>query len=437
MSTAHTSLSFFTAFLITINTMFGSGIFINTAYLATNAGVWGFLSYICVALVLLPLIFALADITTKHPYGGFYQYSSASLGAPWGFASAWLYFIGKLASATLLMHVFSTILQAVLQHSIPLHACDAVGLALFAIINYFGLRFGTAFIISFLVLKLVPLLCIIITSILLYQDWYIPATSWHAIGTTIPSVLYAFLGFETACSISMLIAKPEKNTARVIIGAFLFTVTITIAYQFFAFVLLNTAIMHSPSYLIIFPALLTKVSALLAMAPATQQTITTLLYIATACAALGGSYGILFGNAWNLYVLAHNNHIPFGHLFTHKNIFGSPHACFIIEIGVCLLHLYVTGGTAVLLQQISVFGCIIAFTLSIIGHLTYLLSAHKEQKKIALCIGGLVSCALLMVGSLRNFIVNASLAPIIIFGMFGLIGVVLYVSAKRTRLPQF
>src|SRR5581483_2039418 len=107
---SHHKLSFWTAVFVNLNVMFGAGLFINTVVLAHSAGFLGFVCYLLVALLLIPLILSTAALLRFYPDGGFYVYAAKSIHPLAGFISSWAYFTGKLASATLLIHVFTSLM---------------------------------------------------------------------------------------------------------------------------------------------------------------------------------------------------------------------------------------------------------------------------------------------------------------------------------------
>ena len=443
MSTsAQPKIPFNTALLITMNTMFGSGLFINTVYLAHTAFFWGFLAYIMVAIILLPLMIAMAQVTSRHPYGGFYQYAAHALGASWGFLSAWFYFVGKLASAALLIHVFVTIMGSTFPslNSISPLTADFCILLLMVCINYFGVRLGGLLISTLFLFKIMPVLFVILVALAYCTEWQLPAVACSSVDifSTIPNVLYAFLGFEVACSISMHIEDAQKNTARIIMYAFSSVVILTVMYQLLVFLLIGPELGNAHSYTHIFPAIFNTLWAH-APLPAFAQIVLKVFHVAIACAALGGSYGMIFGNAWNLYVLAHNRHVPYSDFFTHKNRFGAPFFCFLAEGIICSIYLYATGGSSVILQQISVFGCVVAFALSISAALVEkqrLAIERRSYVSLYIEIAALVSCTILLVGSLRNFFGCIHKWPFYIFLMMVLAGTISYfiVSYKKNKL---
>jgi hypothetical protein len=136
-----------------------------------------------------------------------------------------------------------------------------------------------------------------------------------------------------------------------------------------------------------------------------HQHLLHILHIAGACAALGGSYGIIFSNAWNLYILATNNHLFFSSLFATKNIHGIPFACVLAEGFLCFVYLLSTYADQITLQQISVLGITIAFTLSIAALIAMQWRNKQVKHHPIIAYLGLCSCLVLLFLCVRNILV--------------------------------
>ena len=232
--------------------------------------------------------------------------------------------------------------------------------------------------VRFYCFKITPILFAIGSCLYLYQFWSIPSSSllWHGIPTTIPLVLFAFSGFEACCSLSGSLENAKVNGPRVLFLSYGIVVSITIIYQLLFFLTAGENLMQQTDFLGIFPALF---QVFLPHNPVFAQHIISLLYIALACASLGGSYGILFSNHWNLYALAKNNHTFFAKTLEKFNKNTIPFWCVIIEAFLCIFYLMITQGTVVVLQQISVLGCSIAYLVSVIGLIIY---NNKNNNKL-------------------------------------------------------
>lgn len=429
-------LTFWQAAVINFNVMFGTGIFINTVNLSQIAGFFGFVSYILVALILLPLIFSIAALLKAYPSGGFYTYAAEELSPFFGFVSSWSYFISKIASATVLIHVFSLLMQTIIT---PLQAInpfilDFILIALFVWINHYGLKTSAQINYLFIFLKLTPILFAILSGLYLINHWSIPPETllWSGIPATIPLVLFAFIGFEAACSISGEIEDAEKNASRVVLYSFAFSIMVTILYQFLIFMAVGPELMKQFSFLDVFPTLFSKL-----FAKPTTATIHLLniLHIASASSALGGAYSIIFSNSWNLYTLAKNKHTLLPKLLSNRNEFDIPFACVIAEGILCALYLVVTQAHQITLQQMSVLGCTVAYTLSIISLLT--LVSKKQTQLINPLIPRLAfgSCMFLLGTSIRNAFLWGGY-HFLLYGAFMVFGIGMYAYAHSTKKPK-
>lgn len=429
---AHTQkLSLLDAILININVMFGTGVLINTVNLAIIAGFLGFASYLLVALLMLPLIFSIATTLQRHPSGGFYSYAATDIHPSVGFLSAWSYFIGKLSSAALLIHIFTTTIKVIIPalDPIPSLAIDGALLVLFTWLNTYNLKTSTRITYGFIFCKFTPIVFAILSCCAFFTDWHIPVGSLLITGipSTIPLVLYAFVGFEVACSISNSIEDAQRNAPKAILYSFGIVVFITTLYQFLMFTTFGEELTQLPNFLGIFKVILQRIMPDPGLLKAV---LLKLFYIAGASSALGGSYGILFSNSWNLYTLAQHKHLPFSKLFTAFNKYQVPFACVLAEAVVCSGYLLMTAGHQVTLQQMSVFGCTIAYLCSVIG----LIVAHRDAQTSTRLVAwaALGSCALLLFSCIANFISSG----IIYLGFFLTLialGMILYLITSITN----
>lgn len=432
--TNNEKLSLWSALLININVMFGTGAFINSVNLSKKVGFLGFLSYAIVACILTPLIFSLAALLKKHPAGGFYTYAAQELSPLWGFLSAWAYFTGKLASVALLVNVFSSLIPIIIPPlaAINIFVLDSIIIALFMWMNHYGLKTGLHITYTFLFLKLTPILFAIVSGTYLWTHWSIPPDTllWDNIPSTIPWVLYAFVGFETICAISLKIKNPEKNAAKAVIYSFIFSVFITILYQLIIFLSIGPELMQQQTFLTLFPVLFAKLFGSHTIIAAHML---PLLHIAIASAALGGSYGIIFSNSWNLCTLAENQHTFFTKFLTTKNTYGIPFGSVLVAGILSIIHLLITQGNQIILQQISVFGVAIAFMISVISLLALLVrekSALINQSVPRLALG---SCLVLLASCIRNFIIAQELLYLLYFMAILGFGIVMYLITNNAR----
>lgn len=424
-------LSLRSAILIILNVMVGFGIFVNTTQLAHIAGFLGFACYLLVAALMVPLISCMAIIMGRHT-GGFYVYGAKEIHPFAGFLSAWIFFTGKLASAALIIHVVVQLLQGLipLLATISTLSIDCFIICLFGLLNLMHMRVGTSFAAGFFTLKMLPLLFAILVGLYLFSSAVVTphVCIWAGITQGIPFVVYAFTGFETACSLSRSIEDDQRNGPRAIFWAFTIAVTINVLYQLLFFAATSGQLMEKASYLDAFPTLLAH---LLPASPAVAQHITNILHLALAIAALGGSYGILFSNHWNLHVLAEHGHLPARKWFTFTNRYGIPVFGIFAEVLICIAYLFFTQGHQKPLQQINALACTIAYTISVLA-LFAAIYRKEVTTSLWLVLAALASCGIFLFTSMQSFWIYGTGALIAYSGVVGF-GLLLYLLTKSSQ----
>lgn len=407
--------------------MIGAGLFINTTNLAQMVGAAGFVSYTVLAILLYPLIASIASLVAIYPSGGFYAYSK-ELHPAIGFLSAWSYFVGKLASATILMHASILLLQQIIPvlNATNIYLLDVLVLSMFLSLNLLNLQTGSSIQSFFLGMKLIPILFVIGTGLWLFSPaHYQPAQFiWPHFIDTLPFVLFAALGFEATTSISGKIKDAHINAPRAILLSYGIVVLINIAYQFFFYGSVGEQLQHANGFLQAFPLLLSKLFAVDGQFKGMLQTI---FNIAIASSALGGAYGILFSNSWNLHTLAKHNLLANSSLFLKENRYHIPYWCIAAEGIVCLIYLITTHGTQIHLQQIAAFGCTIAYTLSIISLFKQTLIA---QRSLLLPSLGIMNCLIFLFSCIHSFATRGYYS-LSIFGCLVMAGLCMFYMQRK------
>lgn len=418
-------LSLLAAIFINLNIMVGVGLFINTSILAHITGAAGWVSYATLALLLLPLILSIAKLVNIYPAGGFYAYASDAIHPLAGFVSAWSYFTGKLASATIMTHASMLLLQQIIPTlaMINIFALDATVILTFLALNMLHLKTGKSVQTVFLLMKLIPILFVILSGLFLFSAENYVATNfdWSQFVTTIPLVLYAAIGFEATTSLSNNIQDAHKNGPRAILISYAIVMIANVLYQFFFYGSLGTQLQQTSTFLQAFPLLLQK---FFVQNPNIIPAWQGLFNIAIASSALGGAFGIIFSNSWNLHTLAKHKHIINASTFLKENAYCIPYACVLAEGAICLVYLFVTCGNQLPLQQIAAFGCTIAYSLSILS-LLYVITHKKDSTSICLPIFGLINCAIFFVSCFKSFYQHGA-QSLYLFGSFMLLGIAMF-----------
>lgn len=385
-------LSLLSAIIININIMLGSGIFINTVILTQHTGALGALAYGAVGLLILPLILAFSQLLTDFPGGSFYDFGAA-IHPLVGFVNSWTYFIGKLATPAIGIHIFITLMQAInpaLAAYNPL-ILDTLIVLIFVALNLFNLKTGRNINYVFIALKLVPILFVIFSAFFLFDTSHFTLESfkWSGIPTSIPFLIFAFSGFEASCSLSKLIINPEVNGPRAIYISYIITLIILMSYQTGFFGILGSGLASLATYREAFPVLIQK---LVPSHEGLQWFFRAITLSGIAASALGASYGVIYSNFWNLHALAQQNYLFASPLFMKKNKFGTPFACVIASGIIVLCYQWISGGHQIPLQQISATGNLTAYTISVFSFLALCLRNKRHQ---LLALLAAVSCTIL------------------------------------------
>ena len=423
----HHSLSLWSAIRININIMLGTGLFINTVNLARMAGPFGALSYAAVGIILFPLIITIARLVELHPQGGFYSFGSREINPFVGFLSAWIYFAGKLASATLMIHASTTLLRILMPSLTGIHhlLLDTIIITLFALLNLCNMKMGNAIQAVFFNAKMVPMIIILGIAAL----WATPGNySTYLIGledfiSTLPLVLYAAIGFEAACSLSTRLENPRVNGPRAILISYSVLLTVYCLFQAGLYGLLGANLATLNSFADVF-------QAVTAFLPESVQAFSAiLLTTCVALSALGGAYGILFSNMWNLHALAEHNHVWGAQWLKWLSVHNIPAWCVAVEGTLCCSYLWLSGGIQLPLQQISGLGSIIAYTLSCVA--AYYAKKRGSIRLSWTFIGiALINCCMLTGVCVTMLIKGGSLALYLFIGLI-LLGIAMFWTEKK------
>jgi len=388
-------LSLFAAIFININIMLGAGFFINTVILTKEAGSLGPFVYLLVATVLLPLIASIAKLLQHTPSSGTFYDFGKHISPYFGFLSGWSYFVAKMCSTGLGIHVCLSFLQKIIPflQQFDILTIDVAAIALFTSLNMLNLRIGKHIQLSFICLKIIPVLFVIITGTYLFSGAHFTPNSllWSGIPLSVPMVLYVFTGFEASCSLSSKIRDAEVNGPRAIYISYAIAVSIVFLYQLLFYGSLGMYLgTLAGGYLDMFPALLAQLRN---AGVAISDNSLALFHIAIASSSLGSAYGIMYSNSWNLYTLAYNNHTFGKKMLTTKNDHGMPYACIVAEGLLAIAFVLITQGRQVPLQQVGSLGSVIAYTFSVIA---LFVVSHRKRMALHLPLLGLMSCGLLL-----------------------------------------
>ena len=424
-------MSLLSAIFINLNVMIGTGIFINTYNLSARAGAAGFLLYPIIGLCMLPLIAVIGKLAGKFPTGALYAFGKSY--SPYlGFLSCWSYFFGKLASSCVMLTVATTIFQQLipsLKTTNPIIISLSV-LAIFTALNLQNMKTGIIIQSFFLTSKSIPILFAIVAGILLFDTSTITADQfiWTGMPMSIPLVLYCLAGFETACALGRNIENPSVNGPKAVYYSF---GTIMILYGIFQgciYMNSHAALATIAGYEGIFPVIAHKLFSSELIANKTSL----LLSFAIGSSALGGAYGILFSNPWNLYTLAENNHTFAASTIIQLNQHHMPWIAVLAESLICMMFLLFNQGSIVPLQLTATLGIVIGYTISAFAYYQLLKRTHGTNKEFMISLAAFATCTLFVVSCAIKFL-ETGIAPLLLFIAILVVGTAMFSYKQKIK----
>ena len=177
-----------------------------------------------------------------------------------------------------------------------------------------------------------------------------------------------------------------------------------------------------PNYLEAFPALLQK---LFPANFALTHKLQALFHLAIASSALGGCYGILYSNNWNLHILAQHKKIRGWQILSMLNTQAIPYICLFIEWLFCIGYLILSSGNQIILQQLAALGTALTYTVCVIALMKAYKREHYSKAQKLIPIAALLSCLILIGACIRNFMIGGIL-PLLGFAGLLIFGLLLY-----------
>jgi len=409
-------ISLVTSILININIIIGAGLFINPRPLTLLSGKFGFLNYIIAALILLPIVLSIAKLAQANPTaGGLYVYAKKYLGSKAGFLCGWSYFLGKTTSAALLAHTFVTFFYRridMLQY-IPILLLDCILIFFLIFINIIGVKIGGNIQYLFSAAKIIPILFVVFMGFALFNpNFFINSTTdLNKFFSAIPLAVFAFLSFEIICSIGHMLKDPQKNIKRSILYSFFIVVSIATIFQ---------------------------VAIFGAMGNTLETTYEPVKLLAGAivnafvfCSIIGGSFGSLTSNCWNLFTLAKDGKLPGKTILTKINKHHIPYTSLLFQGIIACALLFLTKDQ-IPLQNMTVFGIVIAYLLNSIS--SVLQSKKKAKTAIIPLFAVSSSCYIAFLCFKNIFLHGLSFS----FSAIFLLGIIVHlIHTKKVKILTF
>ncbi|MDN7014252.1 APC family permease [Lactiplantibacillus plantarum] len=246
-TTLNRSLGFWSALLLVVGTVIGSGIFFKQSSVLDSAGSpsAALLAWLLGGLITLTAGLTIAEVGAQMPHtGGLYVYMEQIYGKLWGFLSGWMqiavYGPAIIASISaylgiLLVGFFN--LRAGWQAPLSIGVIVLIG-----ILNMFENRWGAAFQIATTLGKLLPIAAIIIFGLFygnqnaLGQSLHTITQSTGSFGVAVLATLFAYDGWILVANLGGEIKNPQKLLPQAII--------LGISMVLIAYTLVSYGILH-------------------------------------------------------------------------------------------------------------------------------------------------------------------------------------------------
>lgn len=333
-------ISLFTAILLNINIMVGSGILAGPGLMAAIAGNASFLAWPLVALFFLPLVLSIVTLSGMCPgAGGFYAYAKLGLNQRAGYMSGLLYIIGYTFAVAAEILVLRTMLlssfgpQWFLTNQLIYNFWSILLCTLF---NLMSLRVISNVLNSITITKLIPLVTLIILLPFFFTtNFTITSAELSMLPFALPMAIFGYFGFEYCCSISHLIENSEKNGPRAILLGFLITAAIYTLFNFGLLMLMGSANLstYTASAFANFLSL---------PVPYLKEIFMFLIPAASIVTLFAGANGMINANASMLQAMAHESTFKGDNFLTLVNRFNRPWIAVVLQgivvyIITCLL----------------------------------------------------------------------------------------------------
>lgn len=383
-------ISFFSAVLMSVNIMVGAGIFYAVGPMTGAAGSSSFLGWPLIGLLLFPVIWGISKAAQLYPgEGGFYHYCSSGMNPLAGFVAHWGYLLGFIASAASLAAVLRaglvqhTGLDILTQHPVLFNATAAL---LYSLILMLSIGKISKIQSIATILKVLPILLVIG----LIVGYFNPSLSFSLqaltqLGSAVPTVIFAFWGFEACCSIGSLLKDGPQKVSSVILAGFFSTVTLYSLFHIGLFFIMgsdNLATYGAVSF-----------PRFLGLSPIVETAMQTAVLGAILFCWANSILGMSLGNVSNLHFLAKKRMIIGDRLLSQVNSSDRP-TYVIIAHGVILFLLLTFITDIDILFSLTNLGVLTAFSLTLVS---IFITFMRERKflHIAATLIAFASCSIL------------------------------------------
>ncbi|WP_297100674.1 APC family permease [uncultured Draconibacterium sp.] len=232
-----------------VNTVIGAGIFILPATVAAVMGNMSIVAYLFCGALMMMIMLSFAEIGSKITVsGGAYSYIEIVWGRYPGFLAAFLFLLSTISADAAVANAIADVAGSLF----PFMQAEFMRILLFFLIfsvlgyiNIKGVRQGVGIVKLITLAKVIPLVFILLVGV---KDLSSANLSWDSfpsadkIGEGSLLLFFAFLGAESALSVSGEVRNPQKNIPRAIIFSIGFVLVLYIFIQLISQAILGPAL---------------------------------------------------------------------------------------------------------------------------------------------------------------------------------------------------
>jgi amino acid transporter len=425
-------ISFIPAVLMNINIIIGAGIYYSPKIMTEKAAHLGFWGWPLIALMLLPVIVALAQATWLFPgNGGFFEYGRKGISPYAGFLAIWFYLLGFIGSCA----TIATVIKDNLANTFTLIPFNDYSVLFFILIvatvsllNLLDIALISSIQSYATVLKLFPLFLVSVIMWFFYDPSKVPtliptSTDFSNILATTPIAIFAYWGFESCCSIGAYLKGGPQQVGKVLLTAFFASMTLYTLFH------LGSIWIMGPDQLLNLGVI--KFPQFLGVNLQMEKMLNGLIVGCILLSFINTFFGIALTNITNLHTIASNNLILGGEFLKPITKLLRPYRVVMVH-GILLLMMILLVNSSAILLAISNIGTCLALSISMVA-VVIELYRNKKYFKFSFCLLSLPSLGVLIyfswTGIHPDFIMRLAYCSPLILGL--LVGTYLYWGQRK------
>ena len=207
-----------------INTVIGAGIFVLPALVAGVLGNMSVFAYLFCGILIILIMLCFAEIGSKITVtGGAYSYIEIVLGRYPGFIAALFFLLATISADAAVANAIADVAGSIFPFMQNEVMRVLIILSIFSFLGYInikGVREGIGFVKIITLAKIIPLVFILligVKNISLSDFFFVSLPSAGKLGEASLLLFFAFLGAESAVSVSGEVRNPQKTIPKAII----------------------------------------------------------------------------------------------------------------------------------------------------------------------------------------------------------------------------